>query len=324
MGWQMASKETLKAGLKEAEALREEGRFDEALAILDDLATNDDNHLLGPRTVLGLPRKLHSAYLKVAKRQGDTIQRIGLQHTLVPPPHLLSPYGRFSSEERARLADAGRQAVPRVLHQVWIGNAGLPVSTSAWAEYAARHGYEYRLWREADLVAEGIDKDPVYAAMLEIGDLPGAVDVARYVILDRFGGIYLDCDWYPARRDVAFHDRLPLVGLTALAEETPRDTGSGSLLLTNSFIAAPPGHPVFQRIVGALPAAAAALPDAPAWWSTGPLLFTIVCRGGAVTVLDAAIVVGEVPRRAPIEDVLPLCERAEREDGGLLIAWKPW
>ncbi|MDR6755963.1 mannosyltransferase OCH1-like enzyme [Mycoplana sp. BE70] len=320
----MASREDLRARLKQAEALREEGRFEDALQILDAVAADPDNHLLGPLTVLGLPRKLHSAYLKIAKRQGEPIRRVGYQYTLVPPPELLARYGQFSSAERAALAEADRQPVPRIIHQVWIGTADVPVSTQAWADHAVRHGYEYRLWREADLQAAGFDRHPILAAMRDAGDLPGAVDVARYLILERFGGIYLDCDWYPTRRDVALHDVMPLVGLTALAEKTPRDLGTGSLLLTNSLIAAPPAHPVFRRILDALPDAAAALPDAPAWWSTGPLLFTVVCRGGAVTVTDAALVAGEVARRAPIEEVTALCERAEREDGGLLVAWKPW
>ncbi len=47
---------------------------------------------------------------------------------------------------------------------------------------------------------------------MEAGDLPGAVDVARYFILHAQGGIYLDCDWYPARDDLSFADVLPLIG----------------------------------------------------------------------------------------------------------------
>jgi len=320
----MTGRDIFKARLKEAEVQREAGRFDAAIDILNAIAADPDNGVLGPPTVLGLPRPLHSAFLKVAKRQGDMLRRIGYQHTLVPPPAVLAPFGRFSAAERAALAEAGRQPVPRMLHMVWIGSGELPASTGAWAEHAARHGYGCRLWREADLAREGIDRHPVFAAMLSIGDMPGAVDVARYLILERFGGIYLDCDWYPARSGIAFHALLPLTGLTALAEEIPRETGAGSLLLANSFIAAPPAHPAIRRLLEALPQAAQALPGAPAWWSTGPLLFTVVCRGGAVTVADAAIVAGSVPRHAPIEAVLPLCEKAERDDGGLLLAWKPW
>ncbi|MCD2180962.1 glycosyltransferase family 32 protein [Rhizobium sp. GN54] len=320
----MTKRDSLKARLRQAEALREEGRFEAALEILEAVAADPENGALGPATVLGLPRPLHSAFLKVAKRRGDPVARIGYQHTLVPPPRLLAPFGRFTSGERRAIAEAGRRPVPHLLHQVWIGTAALPAATAAWADHAARHGYEYRLWREADLAALGIDAHPVFAAMLAAGDLPGAVDVARYLILQRFGGIYLDCDWYPARRDIPFHAVLPLTGLSVLAEDIPRDTGAGSLLLANSFIAAPPGHPAIGRILEALPQAAAALPGAPAWWSTGPLLFTVVCRGGAVTIADAALVAGTLPRGAPVEDVLALCEEAERTDGGLLVAWKPW
>ncbi len=42
----------------------------------------------------------------------------------------------------------------------------------------------------------------------------------------------------------------------------------GSLLLTNSFIATPPGHPVFRRILDFMPDVMTLLPEAPAWWST--------------------------------------------------------
>lgn len=55
--------------------------------------------------------------------------------------------------------------------------------------------------------------------MLSEGDYPGAVDVARYILLERFGGIYLDCDWYPARDDVSFDSFLPLAGLTVFDEK---------------------------------------------------------------------------------------------------------
>jgi mannosyltransferase OCH1-like enzyme len=318
------TREHLRARLAEARGLLAAGDYNGAKIILDEIAADPNNHVLGPLTAFGLPRPLHSALLTLAKRENDLLKRIGYQYTLVPPPELLARHSHFTSAERRELAEAGRQAVPRIIHQIWIGSLPAPLATSAWSEHADRHGYDYRLWREDDLRNAGVYDHPVFAAMLEIGDLPGAVDVARYIILDRFGGIYLDCDWYPARQTIAFHDLLPLVGLTALPEDTPRNTGSGSLLLTNSFIAAPPAHPVFKRILDVLPAVWADLPGAPAWWSTGPLIFTVVCRGGGVTITDAQFVAGSVPRRAPLEAVEALCATAEKDDGGLLLAWKSW
>ena len=160
--------------------------------------------------------------------------------------------------------------------------------------------------------------------MLERGDYPGAVDVARYRLLRDHGGIYLDCDWYPARDDISFRHRLPLLGLTALAEDVPRLTGAGSLLLSNAFIAAPPGHPALARIVEVLPQVLDRLPQAPAWWATGPLLFTVIARAGAVTLADAGLVAGAAPAGASAAEIAALCAAATRDDAGLLLAWKPW
>jgi mannosyltransferase OCH1-like enzyme len=160
--------------------------------------------------------------------------------------------------------------------------------------------------------------------MLAGGDYPGAVDVARYLVLQAFGGVYIDCDWYPVRDDLGLADLLPLLGLTALAEATPRETGRGSLLFTNSLIAAPPGHPVFQRLLEVMPQVMAVLPGAPAWWSTGPLILTVLLRSTSVWVPDAGLVAAELPRRAPFADVETACRTATEGGHGLLLGWKSW
>lgn len=302
-----------------------EGRnFDEARRILAELVNDPEISALGPLTVVGLPRPLHATFLKLAKVEGDVLRKIAYQYTLVPPTTILAKHGRFPSNERAAMATANRMPVPRTIHQIWIGSKPAPITTRAWRAHAERHGYGYKLWREGDLDTIGVDKNPVFAAMRERGDMPGAVDVARYIVLQQMGGIYLDCDWYPARNDISFHDRLSLVGLNVIAEDVPRDTGSGSVLLSNALIAAPADHPAIRRTLEALPEALAAMPDAPAWWSTGPLLFTVVCRGSAVAIADSAIVAGSAARESSEAEVQAQCAKVLADDGGLLLAWKPW
>lgn len=316
-----------RALIEKSIALAQQGSFEEAHEQLNQLASDQtmlDHAELGPHTALGLPRKLHAAYLKLAKLEKDRSKIIALQYSLVPPPSLLMPFSRFDSGDRRAMAALNRLPVPRVLHQIWLGDLALPPATEAWADHCARHGLTYRLWREADLRAEGLDQHPSFQDMLARGDYPGAVDVARYLILEHFGGIYLDCDWYPARDDISFADCLPLTGLTALAEDTPRQLGLGSLLLTNSLLASPPAHPVFTRIIETMPKAMAALPDAPAWWSTGPVLLTVVFRGTSFNVPDAQFVAANLPRQAPFSAVEAARETAQQEDGGLLIGWKSW
>lgn len=317
----MTAKATLDTALRAALSLGEAGDMGGAKAALDALARDPSLATLPPVTALGLNRRLHAAMLRLAKRSGDAVARAGLQALLVPPAWALAPLAATTTDDRRAIARANGQPVPRVIHQIWIGTLPVPPACAAWQAHAAAQGYAYRLWREDDIAALGADEG-VFRARLAAGDFPGAVDAARYAILAREGGVYLDCDWYPARSDIGFHDILPLTGLTAMAEDIPRMTGKGPFLLANSFIAAPPGHPVLLRLQAVLPLAAQAIPGAPAWWTTGPLIFTLVARGGALTLADAGLVAATLPRAAPFAAVAQAM--AEARDGGLLIGWKSW
>lgn len=313
--------------LKAARELVSNGQLDEAEATLRRLLTAVEPNsasALGSRTVLGMPRKIHSLFLKIAKLRKDSIAKIGLQYSLVPSPELLLPLTEFSEAEVQAMNRSNREPVPRILHQIWLGKLPIPPAAERWHEHAKRHGMVYRLWREADLETLGVEKHPAFMQMMEAGDYPGAVDVARYFILKAHGGIYLDCDWYPARDDISFADVLPLIGLSALAEDTPRHTGLGSLLLTNSFIAAPPHHAVFARLLDVMEEATRRLPEGPAWWSTGPLIMTLLFRRTTVTIPDASFVAAVLERRAPFEAVEAACQEATEKRTGLLIGWKSW
>ena len=322
-----SDQKTYKRKITDARALIEAGRLEEAQAALTALSADKTvmtTDVLGERTALGMPRKLHSAWLKLAKAEGDAIGRVGLQHGLVPDPAVMAPFITFDADEKRLMAELGRKPVPRIIHQIWIGSLPLPPAVARWESHAKATGFEYRLWREADLEQLGIASHPAYLAMLEDGDYPGAVDVARYAILLEHGGIYLDCDWYPTREDIGFGDLLPLIGLGAIAEDVARDVGAGSLLLANSFIATPPGHPAFAKMLAVFPDVMAALPQAPAWWSTGPLIMTMLFRQTNVFLAPFGLVAASLKRGAPIEDVEKACADAVASGEGLLVAWKSW
>ncbi len=299
-----------------------QGDFADARDVLDALSNKPDQHLMGDETALRLPRRLHSVFLALAKAQKDAVSRIGYQYHLVPPADVFEPYGRFSAAERRAMATKNREPVPTIIHQIWIGEKQVPVSTGAWAAHAEKHGFHYRLWREADLEQEGVFANPIFAAMLAERDYPGAVDVARYIILSKMGGIYLDCDFYPARDDLSFSDVLPMIGLTAFAESVPRMNAQGSVLLANSFIATPAGHPVFDRMLNVFPEILNLLPRAPAWWATGPLIFTVVARSSSVCLAGGDFVAATLPDLAPFSTVE--AARSDVKGDGMLIAWKSW
>ena len=322
----MKNRQYYKDQLRRADLLIAERRFGEAHAVLDPLTAEADNlvTVLGSATSLGYPRRLQSSLLKLAKAESDPIRRIGYQYHLVPSPEVISRHLVYGPSARQAMARCATKEVPRTIHQIWIGTRPVPVTVDAWRAHADRHGYRHRLWREADLEIAGIYDNPIFKDMLAAGDYPGAVDVARYVILAQEGGIYLDCDWYPARSDVSFHDLLPMTGLHAFAEAIARNTAAGSLLLANSFIAAPAGHPVFDAMLAALPRLRGDLPEAPAWWVTGPLLFTVAARAATVCLAPADFVVAGASPDATLKDVAAIAADMERNASGLLIAWKPW
>lgn len=317
-------KAALDAAIAAALALLAGGDVSGARDALARLRADAALAALPPVTALGLNRRLHAALLRLAKAQDDPVARAGLQFHLVPPPAVLQALTQASADDRRRAARESGRAIPRVLHQIWIGPLPVPDAAAAWAAHARTQGYAYRLWREADLAAAGHLDDPLCRAMLARGDHPGAVDVLRYHIMAREGGIYLDCDWYPARDDLGFHDLIALRGLAAMAETVPRQTSAGGLLLANSFIAVAPGHPAMHRLLAVLPKIAERLPGAPAWWTTGPLPFTLVARGGALTLADAGIVAASLPRRAPPAAIAAAQADARARDRGLLIACKSW
>lgn len=313
-----------KARLEAAEGLRAAGRYGEARAALEALAQDAGAVVLGDPTAAGLPRRLLAAMLRLAKAEGDAVRRVGLQAHLVPPPARMAPFADMPAALRAALPACSRAEVPRVIHQIWIGPLAVPPACAAWAAHAARHGMDYRLWRESDLAALGLPGNPAFAAMLARGDYPGAVDLARYAILEAAGGIYLDCDFWPARETLAFEALLPMTGLCTMAEDVPRLTGKGSLLLANSFIAVPAGHPVMVHLNAVLPRVVAEMPKAPAWWATGPLIFTLVARCGAVALAGDGMVAGTLAQGAPLAEAEAYSRANEAAGGGLLLAWKSW
>src|SRR4051812_3291926 len=97
----------------------EVGQLSEARKALDTLRADEAamaGDMLGQTTVLGLPRRLQSTYLKLAKAEKAPVARIGLQHGLVPDPAILEKFAAFDLDDTRRMTAVGRQPVPRVLH----------------------------------------------------------------------------------------------------------------------------------------------------------------------------------------------------------------
>jgi inositol phosphorylceramide mannosyltransferase catalytic subunit len=131
--------------------------------------------------------------------------------------------------------------IPRVIHHVWIGRPmprHLQDCVASWAR--AHPQWEHQLWTDDAL--QWIPNRSLYDRAGEL--LPDHAvpqmqsDLARYAILQRHGGLYVDCDT-ECRRNV----EPALEGHSAFAAaETDRWVG-------NTYLAAEADHPVMAALV---------------------------------------------------------------------------
>lgn len=83
--------------------------------------------------------------------------------------------------------------VPKKIHQVWIGS-NFPKKYQKWADSwkIKNPDFEYYLWDEKEILKLGLDAEKEYRSTNNLGIKS---DIARYEILNRFGGVYVDTDF---------------------------------------------------------------------------------------------------------------------------------
>ena len=154
--------------------------------------------------------------------------------------------------------------IPRIIHQIWFGNPINPNSVrgkllAGVKKVAEANGYVYKLWVNEDLTEKNF---PLTWESIEIVQQKGAAagkpryaqlaDLARYELIHRYGGVYLDslfeigsafCDYIFAQST-----RAELV----VANEDPCglkcESGAGKYI-SNGFFAGIPGCICLKRIL---------------------------------------------------------------------------
>jgi len=154
--------------------------------------------------------------------------------------------------------------IPKLLHRIWVGDRPIPPRYEAfWDGWAELHpDWEMRTWTEDSL--GWLTNAGCFALAPEP---QGKADIARYELLARFGGIYLDCDVEPLR---ALDELTGLFAFAAWEDER---------FLCNAVMGSEPGHAAVLALVGRLPASAAAHVGEPPQVRTGPVFLTETWAG---------------------------------------------
>lgn len=136
--------------------------------------------------------------------------------------------------------------IPRIIHQIWIGDPYPPYIEKCMLLWRAHHPtWRFEFWTEVELSAFDMVNRELYETA-EHYCLPGRLeqfraDIARYEILHEFGGVYVDAD-FECLRPI---DDLPQDGAWLPWEKD-------GTWLSNGIIGAEPGHPFIGEIREAL------------------------------------------------------------------------
>lgn len=130
-------------------------------------------------------------------------------------------------------------AIPKVFHRVWLGGGEMPEEYVRFGQTWLDHhpGWEMRTWSEGDL--SDLVNQKYFDDALNYAEKS---DFARYEILQRHGGVYMDTD------------------VECLANIEPLLKGIQGFIgkeqygwLGSAVVGAVPGHPFINRLVSSLP-----------------------------------------------------------------------
>ncbi|NJN57659.1 MAG: hypothetical protein HC879_09235 [Leptolyngbyaceae cyanobacterium SL_5_9] len=81
--------------------------------------------------------------------------------------------------------------IPKIIHRIWIGNSEMPPEFQKfWKTWKYFHpGWEFFDWDDSN-----IQNLSLYPLITQVKVPAAAADIARYELLYRYGGIYVDCD----------------------------------------------------------------------------------------------------------------------------------
>ena len=155
--------------------------------------------------------------------------------------------------------------IPREFHLIWLGPKPLPsIQVDGWRD---KHpDWPLTVWDEAAIRTLPLRNIRAFDHYLNVKAWHGAANVARYEIILRRGGIYVDMDTTPTRPwdDAPFLDADLFTGLVQPRAEFPG-------LLGNAYIGAIPGHPAMADLVASVGRMRNLMPP---WRTSGVVGFT--------------------------------------------------
>ncbi|MFH1254805.1 MAG: glycosyltransferase [bacterium] len=130
----------------------------------------------------------------------------GISEIYVPPAmqmaitKKINRYYEKNNLSEVTLYNKNEHKIPKIIHQIWVGQSIYPKLFRQWTRIwrKCHPGWKYVLWTEKLLTkffANGLVNQRTFdTALYEEKNYAKAADVARYEIINKFGGLYADTD----------------------------------------------------------------------------------------------------------------------------------
>ena len=167
--------------------------------------------------------------------------------------------------------------IPKIVHQIWwsfnnVSDDELPSIQKQWRQRCIdlNPDWVFKLWAEEDCRDLVESHYPNLTALYDNYDVKiKQIDMVRYLMLNLYGGLYLDMDMLCLR---PFGKLLNNSTDFVVANQERPDAAYS--LYPNAFMASPPQHKIFTEIFSSLPRSA----NASVVYATGPNFLTRILR----------------------------------------------
>ncbi|HVX00671.1 MAG TPA: glycosyltransferase [Candidatus Babeliaceae bacterium] len=144
----------------------------------------------------------------------------------------------YKKNKPENIAAKATPTIPKIIHQIWLGSP-LPERYKhhqrSWIKMHPT--WQYKLWTDRDIRKLGLYNQAAYDAAANYGERS---DIARYEILYRFGGLYVDTDFECLIPFDIFHHRYTFyTGVMRI----------GQIELNNALIGSAPHHPLLRHCI---------------------------------------------------------------------------
>lgn len=143
--------------------------------------------------------------------------------------------------------------IPKIIHQIWIGEVDLPADWKRWCQTvkSAHPDWEYKMWTNDDihsLIADQSQDIKDYYELVKTNKRwAWMVDIMRYIITYKYGGIYLDSDFKMVKgkslNELPLEKELLLVNTLDSTPERPQ------YQIQNCFMGAIPNNEFMKTVI---------------------------------------------------------------------------